>query len=75
MIFNALVTVCLAPVAWVAVRELRFASTTEFPEHSGWRDIRRHEDIGTSLLHLLMLLMPILSFAIFLTLTLMEMFA
>jgi hypothetical protein len=74
MILNALVTILLAPLAWLAVRELRLASTTSFVDNGTWRDIRRHEDLGSALLHFLMLIVPIVAFVIFLGMTLMGIF-
>ena len=75
MIWNALITVVLAPLAWLAARELRIASTTKFVNDGTWRDIRRHEDLGSALMHFLMLLVPIAAFGIFLVITLMGLFA
>ena len=75
MIWNALITAVLAPLAWLAARELRTASTKQLIDEGTYRDIRRHEDLGSALLHFLMLIVPIVGFAIFLVLTVMEFFA
>jgi hypothetical protein len=75
MIWNAIITLALAPLAWLAARELRLASTTKFIDDGSWRDVRRHEDIGSALLHFMMLLFPIVGFIIFLLLTVSELFA
>jgi hypothetical protein len=75
MIWNALITIVLAPLAWLAAREIRFASTSRFVDDGTFRDVRRHEDLGSGLLHFMMLLAPIAAFGIFLVITLLDLFA
>jgi hypothetical protein len=75
VIWNALITAVLGPLAWIAGRELWLASRTKFVDEGTWRDIRRHEDFGSALAHFLMLIIPIAGFAIFLVLTVMEFLA
>ena len=62
MIWNILITAALAPIAWLAARELHRASTTKFVDDGSWRDIRRHEDPFGMGMHFLMLIVPILAF-------------
>ena len=74
MIWNALVTVALAPFASLAARELRIASTTDFIDDGGWRDIRSHEPFGI-IRHFMMLIAPILGFVILLVAIPLEFFS
>jgi hypothetical protein len=75
MIWNALVAVALAPLASLAARELRIASTTDFIDDGGWRDIRRHEEPFGIFTHFMMLIAPILGFVILLVAILLEFFS